>query len=178
MKHAARKANTRTFLAVALLGAMAIPAAAREDGCTGFSFPVDAEMAWMKAPPSETIETGAKVPGMPAKALALKLKLTREVTLPVKPGRKALAIGKATYSGWFEIANLPKGGLYQITLSHEAWIDAVQNGELIHSHSFVGKPACKIVRKSVRYKLGAGPLTVQFSGAEVEALKVAIREAN
>ena len=73
---------------------------------------------------------------------------------------------------------MPKGGLYQISLSHEGWIDAVQNGELVQSHSFTGKQACKAVRKSVRYELGAGPVTVQISGAPVETVKVTIREAN
>jgi len=177
MKHAARKANTTTFLAIALLGAMAIPAAAQED-CTGFSFPVETEIAWMKAADSESVEAGAKLPGLPAKAVTLKLKMTRDIALPVKSGRKKQAIGGGTYSGWFEIASLPKGGVYQISLSHDGWIDAAQNGELVQSQTFSGRPACKAVRKSVRYELGAGPLTVQVAGSPVETVKVTIREAN
>jgi hypothetical protein len=178
MKHATQKANTATFLAFALLGAMAIPATAQEDGCTGFSFPVDTEIAWMKAADSEAVEAGAKMPGLPAKAVTLKLKMTRDIALPAKSGRKRQAIGGATYSGWFEIANLPKSGMYQISLSLEAWIDAVQNGELVQSHSFSGRPACKAVRKSVRYELGAGPAIVQVAGSPVDTVKVTIREAN
>jgi hypothetical protein len=177
MKHAARNANTATFLAFALLGAMAIPAAAQED-CTGFSFPVDTEIAWMKAADSEAVEAGAKLPGLPAKAVTLKLKMTRDIALPVKSGRKKQAIGGGTYSGWFEIARLPKGGLYQISLSHDGWIDAAQNGDLVQSQTFSGRPACKAVRKSVRYELGAGALTVQVAGSPVDAVKVTIREAN
>jgi hypothetical protein len=171
------QAKTGFLSALILLSAMAIPAAAEED-CTGFSFPVDTDIAWMSAADSAAIETGAKVPALPAKAVALKLKPTAEVTLPVKSGRKKQAIGGATYSGWFEIASLPKGGLYQISLSREAWIDAVQNGELVQSQSFTGRPACKTVRKSVRYELGAGPVTIQVAGAEAAAVKVTIREAN
>ena len=173
----AQNANGRILLAFALLGAMAIPAAAEED-CTGFSFPVDTDIAWMKAPDSAAIETGAKVPALAAKAISLKLKPTREVTLPVKSGRKKQAIAGGAYSGWFEIASLPKAGMYQISLSADGWIDAAQNGELVQSHSFSGRPACKAVRKSVRYELGAGPVTVQIAGAPVEAVKITIREAD
>jgi hypothetical protein len=171
------QANTRFLLALTLLSAMAIPAVAEED-CTGFSFPVDTDIAWMKAADSVAIETGAKLPVPATKAVALKLKPTREVTLPVKSGRKKQAIGGGTYSGWFEIASLPKAGMYQISLSIDGWIDAAQNGELVQSHSFSGRPACKSVRKSVRYELGAGPVTVQVAGAPVDAAKITIREAN
>ena len=66
---------------------MAIPAAAQED-CTGFGWPVDTEIAWMTAADSEAIEIGAKMPGPAAKAIALKLKPSKDVTLPVKPGMK------------------------------------------------------------------------------------------
>jgi hypothetical protein len=176
-RNSAQRAKTRLLLAFALLGAMAIPAAA-EDDCTGFSFPVDTDIAWMNAADSESVEAGAKLPSLPAKAVTLKMKMTRDITLPVKSGRKKQAIGGGTYSGWFEIASLPKAGMYQISVSHEGWIDAAQNGELVQSHSFSGRPACKAVRKSVRYELGAGPVTVQVAGAPVEAVKVTIREAN
>jgi hypothetical protein len=169
--------NTRILLALALLGAMAIPAAAEED-CTGFSFPVDTDIAWMNAADSESVDAGAKLSSLPAKAVTLKMKPTREVTLPVKSGRKKQAIGGGTYSGWFEIASLPKAGMYQMSVSVDGWIDAAQNGELVQSHSFSGRPACKAVRKSVRYELGAGPVTVQIAGAPAEAVKVTIREAN
>ncbi|MGO9484159.1 MAG: hypothetical protein ACLPX9_06200 [Rhodomicrobium sp.] len=177
MKRAVQNRKSRTLLALALLGAMAIPAAAQEN-CTGFGWPVDQEIAWMTAPDTEAIEIGAKIPAPAARAYALKLKPARDVTLPVPPGKKKQGIGAATYSGWFEISGLPKSGLYQISLSHEGWIDAVQNGALVLSHSFTGRPACKALHKSVRYELGTGPLTVQISGAPVETVKVAIREAN
>ena len=177
MRKTAQKANTRILLAVALQGAMAIPAAAQE-GCTGFGWPMGTEIAWMTSADSEAIESGAKMPGLAAKAIDLKLKPSKEVTLPVKPGMKKQAIAASSYSGWFEIASLPKGGRYQVTLSHEGWIDAVQKGELVESHGFTGKKGCKAVHKSVRYELGAGPVTIQISGAPAETVKVAIREVN
>jgi hypothetical protein len=178
MKLAASKAKTGTLLAIVLLAAIAMPAAAEEDGCTGFSFPVDTDIAWMKAADSETVEAGAKLAGLPAKAVTMKLTLTRDLALPVKSGRKKQAIGGGTYSGWFEIASLPKSGVYQISLSHDGWIDAAQNGELVQSQTFSGRPACKAVRKSVRYELAAGPVIVQVAGSPVETVRATIREAN
>ena len=109
MRNTAQETSKRILLAVALLGAMAIPAAAQEE-CTGFGWP----MAWMTSADSEAIEFGAKMPGLAAKAIGLKLKPSKEVTLPVKSGMKKQAIAASSYSGWFEIASLPKGGLYQV----------------------------------------------------------------
>ncbi len=180
----AQKTNTGLLLAFALLGAMAIPAAAQEapataeEGCSGFGWPMATEIAWMSAQDLETFDSGAKMPAPPAKAIAVKLKPSKDVTLPVKSGMKKQAVGPASFSGWMEIASLPKAGLYQISLSHEGWIDAVQNGESVLSHGFTGKKGCKAVHKSVRYELGAGPLTVQISGAPTETVTLAIRELN
>ena len=127
---------------VPLLGATAIPAAAQE-GCTGFGWPMGTEIAWMTSADSEAIESGAKMPGLAAKAIDLKLKPSKEVTLPVKPGMKKQGIAADSYSGWFEIASLPKGGRYQVTLSHEGWIDAVQNGELVNRTDLPERKAAK-----------------------------------
>jgi hypothetical protein len=162
------------------LAAFLIPAgpAAAQEGCAGFGFPLDTELAWMTAPDAETIETGAKIPALPAKAVSLKLKLSKDVTLPVKSGQKKQAVPPESYSGWFEITSLPKAGVYQISLSLHGWIDAAQNGELVQSRAFTGSPGCKTLRKSVRYEFGTGPLTVEVVGVPADTLKVTVREAN
>jgi len=175
-RKAARIAKTRLFFALLLLGPMALCAAAQE-GCSGFSWPVETEMAWMTSPLSEPAETGAQMPSLTAKAIALKLKPSQLITLPVKSGKKQ-PVAPDSYSGWFEIKSLPKSGLYQIALSHEGWIDVIQNGEPVQSQAFTGQKECKIVRKSVRFELGAGPVTVEISGAPADTVKVTIREAN
>ena len=177
MELKAAQARIRFLPALILLGAMAIPAAAQE-GCTGFGWPMSAEIAWMTAADSQAAETGAKMPGLAAKAIELKLKPSKEVTLPVKSGKKKQGIAADSYSGWFEIAGLPKAGLYQVSLSHEGWIDVAQNGELVQSKGFTGRKDCKAVHKSVRFELSAGPVIVEISGAPVETVKVSVREVN
>ncbi len=175
-RKAAQRGITKLFFAFVLLGPIALSANAQE-GCSGFSWPVETEIAWMTSPASEPVESGAQLPGLAAKAIALKLKPSGLVTLPVKSGKKQ-PVAPDSYSGWFEIKSLPKNGLYQVTLSHEGWVDAIQNGEPVPSQAFTGKKECKIVRKSVRFKLGAAPVTIEISGAPAETIKVAIREAN
>jgi hypothetical protein len=174
------KANRRTnagfLLALTLSGAAALPAAAQE-GCTGFAWPMETEIAWMTSSAAVSVGTGEKLQAPLAKAIALKLVPSKQAQLPFKPGIKKQAIAPDSYSGWFEIAGLPEGGLYQITISSHAWIDAVQNGELVQSQAFTGARECETVRKSVRYQLGAGPVTVQIDGAAAETVKVVIREA-
>ncbi len=122
-RKAAQKAKTAFVCALLLLGAAAIPAAAQE-ACSGFSWPVDTEIAWMTSPGSEPAVSGAKVPGLEAKAIALKLQPSAQVTLPVKSGTKK-PIAPDSYSGWFEIASLPESGLYQVSLSDHGWIDVI-----------------------------------------------------
>jgi hypothetical protein len=69
---------------------------------------------------------------------------------------------------------VPAGGAIQISLSGEAWIDVIQDGKAIKSAGYSGVKTCPGIRKSVRFKLAAGPAIVQFSGAKKAELKVAV----
>ncbi|MDX8479399.1 hypothetical protein RFN28_13045 [Mesorhizobium sp. VK24D] len=69
---------------------------------------------------------------------------------------------------------VPPEGELQFSLSDEAWIDVVQDGHAVKSAGFSGVKTCPGIRKSVRFKLSAGPATVQLSGAKKADLKVAV----
>ena len=69
---------------------------------------------------------------------------------------------------------VPPEGELQISLSDEAWIDVVQDGHAVKSAGFSGVKTCPGIRKSVRFKLSAGPATVQLSGSKKADLKVAV----
>src|SRR5947207_12849758 len=62
----------------------------------------------------------------------------------------------------------------KITLSSEGWIDVVQDGKRLASITSTGATGCAGVRKSVKFQLGAAPLTVQFSGIDTNSVGVAI----
>jgi hypothetical protein len=151
---------------------------AEDQGCSGFTWPLDTELSWMAAPDGVSLASGAELPSPPAKAITLALEPAKSVTMPVPPGVKKQAVGGDTFSGWLTLGGVAKPGLYQISLSHEGWIDVVQNGALVKSSAFTGRKECAPIHKSVRFEIGAGPVTVQISGAPAQTVKLAIREAN
>lgn len=152
--------------------------AAEDAGCTGFTWPLDTELAWVAAADGVSLQSGAELPSPPSKAITLALQPAKSVTLPVTPGVKKQAVGGNTFSGWLTLAGVAKPGLHQISLSHEGWIDVVQNGALVQSSAFTGGKECAAIHKSVRFEIGAGPVTVQVSGAPAQTVKLTIREAN
>ncbi len=151
---------------------------AEQAPCSGFRWPVQTEMAWITSDDSQLLDTAAEIASPAPKAITLKMQPTKDAALPTKPGVKNQAIPPESFSGWFKIASLPREGLYQVTLSQHAWIDMVQNDAPLPNAGFTGDPSCGIVRKSVRYKAGQGPVTVQISGAPNETIKVVVREAD
>jgi hypothetical protein len=155
-----------------------VAAAAEEPGCSGFNWPLDTELAWMASSDDVALQSAAEIPAPPAKAISLALQSSKSVTMPVPPGIKKQAVGADTFSGWITLAGVEKTGLYQITLSHGAWIDVAQNGALVRSNAFTGSKECKVIHKSVRFEIGAGPVTVQISGAPAQKVRLAIRPAN
>ena len=156
---------------VAALAIFAILAAApaRAD-CDHFKWSVARERALFAGSPESLAATdGAAEPG---KGYALAL--AKDVKLPVAPER---APKPDRFAG---VATLPKvaAGLYQITLSQEAWIDVAENGGLVKSSNFSGQPDCPGVRKSVRFKLAAGAVTVEISNATADKILFAVEPAN
>lgn len=163
-----------------VFGLAFVPLARAEEqaGCSRFNWPLDTELAWMAASDDVPLQSGAEIPIPPAKAIALTLQPAKSVTMPVPPGIKKQAVGANTFSGWLTLSGVEKPGLYQITLSSGAWVDVAQNGALVRSNAFTGQKDCKAIHKSVRFEIGAGPVTVQISGAPEQKVRLAIRAAN
>lgn len=92
--------------------------------------------------------------------------------------RDALTERKPKAPYWFggiiQLPAIAKPGLYQVTLSDEAWIDVVQNGPYARSIGSTGRSDCPGLRKSVRFELDAGPIVVQLSGVMAEKIVVVI----
>jgi hypothetical protein len=167
------------IMAAIAVSSFSIAARAQDaSACSGFNWPLETEISWLESADTETAQSGGELPALPAKAIALKLQPTKTVTFPVKPGMKKQGLGPESFSGFFTLTALPNPGIYQISLSHNAWIDVVQNKELMQSTGFTGKADCTKLRKSVRFEIGPGPVTVQIGGADVETIKVTIRPAS
>ncbi|HJY16038.1 MAG TPA: hypothetical protein VJ353_00290, partial [Xanthobacteraceae bacterium] len=67
-------------------------------------------------------------------------------------------------------AAVPKSGTYRVTLSAQAWIDVIQNGQAAKSTAFSGATGCAGIRKSVKFDLAAAPFTVELSGTTAHAI--------
>ncbi|MER8368817.1 MULTISPECIES: hypothetical protein [unclassified Mesorhizobium] len=141
-------------------------AMADDAGCAAFKWPVTREEALFAAAPAA--QSGADLSVGEAADVALAPVGTISFTVPPE---RAPAAG--TFGATASVAVPPEGEL-QISLSDEAWIDVVQDGKAVKSAAFSGIKTCPGIRKSVRFKLAAGPATIQLSGAKKPDLKVSV----
>ena len=61
---------------------------------------------------------------------------------------------------------------YQVTVSAGAWIDLVENGELVRQAGYMRAKDCAGVDKSIRFKTGGGELTLEITGAYGKTIKL------
>jgi hypothetical protein len=142
--------------------------------CEQFEWSIKREQALFGAPGLSQAASGSKFDSTGG-GIALELQPHASVAFILPPERKPKAAD--SLSGVISFANVPKAGLYQITVSAEAWIDVIQNGQAVKSTAHSGKRSCADVRKSVRFELKPGALTIQLSGAAEKAVKLAVLPA-
>ena len=172
------RTESRFFLAAAVISAAAalslaprIAAAEENPACEQFAWSVKRELALFAASNFETVFSGAMIPALPEKGIVIELQPHVTVDYVLPPGREPKS--EDSKGGVVSISNVPKGS-YQITLSEHAWIDVIQNGKELAPTAHTGKLDCAGVRKSVRFGLEPGPLTIQVSGAASNQIKLAI----
>jgi hypothetical protein len=137
--------------------------AARAD-CDHFKWSLAKEKTWFALSPEPA---GAEIaPAERVFELALKAGDAAAFVVPLK---KPMAAGE--YGGVVRISAIPKAGLYQVTLSREAWVDVIQNQARARTRNVSRQSDCPAFAKSVRFELAAGPAVLQISG--VAAAKVA-----
>jgi hypothetical protein len=165
--------QTKLALAAALMLALtgAGAQAQEKDACDHFKWSVARERGWFAGEVKPAAAGATIVVGQaygvvlePADSIVFRLPPER----PLKPGG---------FGATLEVANIDRPGLYQITLSDEAWIDVIQGEAKLKSVGFTGQKDCPGLRKSVRFNLAAGPLSVQISDATRDAIGLAIAPA-
>jgi hypothetical protein len=156
--------------AVAMLAGVGVASA--QQGCDGFKWSVAREHAWFQAGPPSLASGGALA--APDGAVALTLSPVAQVHFAAAPER---APKDGTFGGTFTVNGVAAPGLYQISLSDEAWIDVVQNGAIVVSKDFSGKKDCPGLRKSVRFELAASAAVIEISNASADAINVAVAPA-
>lgn len=151
--------------------------AAEPGGCDSFDFPVVTELKWMTSADIDKVSTGAKLTAPPAKAMEVELKPVTDVAYARPPGGKAKD-GEAAFGAIIEVAGVPGPGLYQVSLSAKGWIDVIQGGATLKAVAHSGKSDCESLRKSVRFDVKDGPVTLQLSGVTSPSIKLTVRKAD
>jgi hypothetical protein len=119
-----------------------------------------------------SVSSGASVTHALPVAVAVALVPFAEAKLPVAPERTPKS--PTSFAGFVTLPAPSANGVYKISLSSEAWIDAVQDGHLVKSAAFSGATGCDGIRKSVKFDLAAEPFAVQFSGVPAASIRIAV----
>lgn len=166
---------------VMAIGAMAMTFvhahAAGTGGCDSFEFPLATELTWMQAGDAVEAASGGSLEAPPAKAIALQLSPSVGFAFAAPPTGKPKNKTEAAFAALISVT-ITEPGLYQVSLSGPGWIDAIQNGVPLKSSAHTGKSDCDGLRKSVRFDVAAGPLTVQLSDVPAAKIRVTIRKAD
>jgi hypothetical protein len=150
------------------------PAAPEPNACAGFDWPILREQAWFSAPGLPRLASGATLPAeMPGATLDLSTEA--QARLPLTPTREPKP---ETRGGVLHVPAPVMPGLYQITLSENAWIDVSQDGTTVKPPVATTRGrGCPGVVKSLRFQLGTQPVLIAVSGAEVDAITIAVAPA-
>lgn len=158
--------------AIALALVALLTPAATADGCDKFAWPLAREQVLLAAAGKPTVKAGEMLAFVPKTAFTLQLQLGAKAAFVMPPERKPKA--ERWFGGSIRFPALEKPGIYQVTLSDEAWIDVVQDGRYSRSVGSTGRSDCPTLRKSVRLDLGATSFVLQFSGVASDEIVVAI----
>jgi hypothetical protein len=159
------------LVSIALI-ALLSPANAAEDGCEKFAWPLTRERVWFSASDKASVRAGDSLAAIPGGAFTLKLQPASEASFALQPERKPRT--ENWFGGLVRLPSPERGGLYQVTVSDEAWIDIVQNERYARSVGSTGRNDCPGMRKSVRLELGPAPFVVQLSAVTTPVIIMAI----
>jgi hypothetical protein len=163
--------SMKATIALACLLGGAGGAAHAQVNCDKFKWSIARERALFAAG-TKPAASGATIAA--GESYAVALAPSASVAFPLPPER---APKPGSFAAVLKLGAVDKPGLYQVTLSDEAWLDVVQGGAEVKSVGFSGQKDCPGVRKSVRFDLQAGPVTIQLSDAAGGALNLALEPA-
>ncbi|WP_257195159.1 MULTISPECIES: substrate-binding domain-containing protein [unclassified Bradyrhizobium] len=170
------RARSRSTRLLALASALAVFACAgtalADDGCGKFAWPIMQEREAMTAQSQPELASGATFEPGSGPAFRLLLRPSTDAEFVMPPERKSRL--ENWRGGIVRLPAPPQAGLYQITLSDEAWVDVVQNAGYARSIGSTGRSDCPGLRKSIRFYVASDPIVLQISGASVEVISIAV----
>ena len=164
-----------TALAIVAIAAGVTPGcAAPKDNpaCEQFEWSIKREIQLLHDPNMEMVFSGATLGSIPDEGLALQLQPHAAIDYVLAPGGEPKS--DDSFAGLLFIKDIPQAGAYQVTLSEDAWIDLIQDGKALPLSAETINSNCSEARKSMRFRLERGPLTVQVSSSSSTLIKVVI----
>ena len=158
--------QARRIACVLTLLAAAAPAAAQDDRCRSFSWSIGRSIDLFDEPLPK-LRSGQSVPK--EGAFALNLKPVADVIYPVVPERGSDG-GKGAV---VTIETIP-AGRYQIALSADAWVDAIQENKHLETSLQTRDKRCPGVRHSLEVEVAGSALILQLGGAAVDRINIAV----
>jgi hypothetical protein len=155
------------FAACVLTLLAATSAGAVEDGCRKFDWPVNREIELFNQGFFADVESGSALPKDGVFSMLLRPVAQVIYTVPPERGRDDGYGGVVTLE-WIA------AGRYQVTISGDSWVDAVQNDKRLPIVASTSRDDCPGIRMSVQFEIKGQPLTLQFGGAMVRRLNVSV----
>jgi len=144
----------------------AAEAAAQDETCRNFSWSMGRSIDLFDEP-LPTVQNGQALPK--EGAFALILQPAAEVIYLVPPERGS----DGGLAGIVTIESLP-AGRYQIALSDEAWVDAIQGNAHLPALASSRTRECPGVVRSIEVEVKGEPLTLQIGGGHLRRINIAV----
>ena len=173
-----RSVSSATALAIFAIAAGVTPgfAGAKDNpACEQFAWSIKREFEFLRDPYLDMVFSGAALGSVPDRGLVMELQPHATADYVLAPGGEPKS--DDSFAGLLFIKDVPQAGTYQVTLSDDAWIDLIQDGKGLALAAETIDPNCSDARKSMRFRLERGPLTVQVSGASSTLIKLVILPA-
>jgi hypothetical protein len=145
---------------------------ASADGCEKFAWSLAREQVWVAAPDKASVAAGETLAALPKAAVVIRLQPASQAAFELPPERKPRS--DQWFGGTVRFPAIERPGIYQVTLSDDAWIDIIQEGRYARSVGSTGRSDCQGLRKSVRLELGPAPFALQISGVASDRIVIAI----
>ena len=152
---------------------LATPSAAQDSsGCDKFAWPIVTVQTQFSVPNIATVSAGTEFSSFPTQAFVLRLQPIANAKFMMPPEHPPK--NENGFGGAVTFPIIERSGIYQITLSEEAWLDIIQNGQFARSVGSSGRRDCPGLRKSVRLELVKAPFVLQLSSVPSDSVKVSI----
>src|SRR5689334_24843463 len=144
----------------------AADAAAEGDNCRNFSWSIGRTIDLFDEP-LPTVQSGQSLPK--EGVFAVLLKPVADVIYLMTPERGS----DGSWGAMITLESVP-AGRYQIALSEDAWVEAIQDNKRLVTFASKRSKECRGVRHSVDVDVKGEPLTLQIGGAHVRRLNIAV----